>query len=276
LIANSLTKYSVVLEPTVNRTQSVKSITINIKRNSGSFYLNADMNNIKINSFIVNDLGSVTNKLEIWNSQNYSEVIYYYLHPDGTYDTNNTNRIEPVKLSVISVDPRDDDQGERIPFAETAAEQAASEFENTEPVNNIELEVLRGDTLVQPEALSFGQTVVLIHDATMYTTILTGKRHSSIMTLMFGLTRNDLTKKIKMQTNSMSYSDKFINYRSATDTRTGSDTSIVGTRNYRALNNLPMINGGTIINNTSLSEIGISTVQNDEIEYLVTHDRLPD
>lgn len=270
LICNALQKYGIVLTPIVDRTR--KKVTIKIVETTGSFYINADMNNVKINSFIVNDLGSITNKLEIWNSQNYNDNqrIYYYLHPDGTYDTNNTNRIEPVRLGVISVEPSED-----TTFAEAAAEQAASEFGNVNPVNNIELEIVHNDDLVKPMELLFGQTVMLIHDNTIYTTMLTGRKLGAIVTLMFGIARTDLTKKIKMNTNTVSYSDKFINYRSATDTRTGFDQSVVGTKNYNALNNKPVLNGVIISNEQSLQDIGIDTISNSTIEYLVTNDTLP-
>lgn len=218
LITGALTSYGISLIPVVNRTN--KTINVVISSYSNDFYIDADLNNVKINSFIVNDLGNITNKLEIWNSDNYSEVIYYYLHPNGTYDTSNTNRVEPVKLSVISVAPYIGEEDTQT-FAEAAKEQADNEFGDISVVNNIELEVIRQDTLILPEQLKFGQSVNIVHDATIYSAMLTGKRHSSVMVLMFGVTRVDLTKKIKLQTNMLAYSDKFIQYRSASDTRTG-------------------------------------------------------
>lgn len=220
LISTALTKYGIVLNPVVDRTN--KKVIVQIKTTPNTFYLNADMSNVTVNSFVVNDLGSVTNKLEIWNSKNYTESVNYYLHPDGSYDRSNTNRIEPVKLSVLSVEPNDD-----TTFVEAAQEQANSEFSDVEPINNIELEVLFSDTLIEPMNLEYGQVINIIHEGNTYAATLTGRKFSSFVTLIFGKARLDLTKKIKMQVNYDNYSDKFINSRSATDTRTGIDSSSI-------------------------------------------------
>lgn len=67
-------------------------------------------------------------------------------------------------------------------------------------VNNIELVVLRDDTMLYPKSMRIGQETNIIHNGTTYRSILTGKEYLSngMVKLIFGTIRVDLTKKLKL------------------------------------------------------------------------------
>lgn len=83
-------------------------------------------------------------------------------------------------------------------FEDAAADQAYSQFAGRTWTNLIELTVGLDDALINPLDLKFGQTVQVIHNGMEYTSIFTGKKFSTTMTLTFGTVRMDLTKQLKM------------------------------------------------------------------------------
>ena len=80
--------------------------------------------------------------------------IIYYKHPDGSYDTSNTNRIIPVIYGMTSVAAV-----EGGTFASAAKEAADKQFD-TDSINNlIELTVQNDDELVS-QVHSFKQEIM--------------------------------------------------------------------------------------------------------------------
>lgn len=67
-------------------------------------------------------------------------------------------------------------------------------------VNNIELVVLRDDSMLHPKSMRIGQEINIIHNGTTYSSILTGKEYLSDgkVKLIFGTIRVDLTKMLKL------------------------------------------------------------------------------
>lgn len=195
LICGAMKKYGITL--TVTPDFNNKKINLNIgKINTPKFVVDADLNNVKINTFSLKKPNSNVNKLEVWDSTNYSTPpLYYYLHFNGleiTYDTNNTNRVTPVVLEITTVSSSSDRT-----FANAAKEAADSTFNGVEWENLIELEVDLSDELVTPLSLQYGQKINILHEGVMYTSILTGKQISDRVILIFGTVRHDLTKILK-------------------------------------------------------------------------------
>lgn len=191
IISKALSKYGVTITATPNF--ATKKVDLKIGTNSNdTFYIEADADNVTINTFTLKEPSTTTNKIEIWNTENYTEKIYYYLHTTGKYDTTNSDRVTPVVLAVTSATPSDD-----TTFADAAAEQAANTFDGLEWTNLIELDVDPNDKLINPSSLKYGQIVYVIHNGTAYNSILTGKNLSDTITLVFGTVRHDLTKILK-------------------------------------------------------------------------------
>lgn len=192
LVRRSLTKYGVSMTATPDPNNH--RIIINIGKVNGEHHIDADLPNVEVDTFKVNEAGKVTNKLVVWNTTNYTQKIEYYLHPDGSYGTTNTNRITPVVVSVNGVAPYDDK-----PFPVAAAESASSTFDGIEWSNQITLVVQNDDLMINPSDMIIGQQVKVIRNGIEYTTMLTGKTLGEETTLIFGTIRLELTKKLKME-----------------------------------------------------------------------------
>ena len=281
ILVPALTKYGVAITPVFSITK--KQLILQIGTSSASQYVEADLPTVKIEEFQINQASSNINKLEIWNSMNYTEKINYYYHTDNTYSTKNENRVTPVVLEVLATSPNvpesDDantaeadkhwkllanegsnftldkrrlvrygadekyyykkleagtytannatfgdpyktankhvdgyysyktESGTKVEedvvdnystFDEEASNSAFGEFAGRTWTNLIELTVGLDDSLIEPINLKFGQEVKVIHNGSVYSSILTGKKFSTTMTLTFGTVRLDLTKKLKM------------------------------------------------------------------------------
>lgn len=191
LIQAALTKYSVVLFIDVDF--QAKNISCKIgTKNIASFTIEADLPSVISRSVIVNQNKSDINKLVIYNKANLSSNVTYYLHPDDTYDTTDTNRITPVIYDMISVSAPSGGT-----FQQAAAEAAAKQFGNNKQSNLIEIVILNDDTLANPQNLEIGQLVTVITNGTSYGSILTGYEIADVTKLIFGTIRLDLTKILK-------------------------------------------------------------------------------
>ena len=191
IIRRALTKYQVGLfaEPDFEaRTVKVK---IGVKDYS-TFYIEADLPNVVEKSIIVNETTKDTNKLVIYDQADLATNIIYYKHPDGSYDTNNTNRIIPVIYSITSVTAVEGDT-----FANAAKDAADKQFDTDSYNNLIELTVQNDDQLINPESIAIGQLVNIISNGTSYASILTGIERKETTKLIFGTIRLDLTKILK-------------------------------------------------------------------------------
>lgn len=82
-------------------------------------------------------------------------------------------------------------------FLTKASAKAAANFAKNKYENLIEIEVMNDDSLLAPADMRTGQKVSVIHDGTSYSSIYTGKKISTNTTLIFGLIRLELTKKLK-------------------------------------------------------------------------------
>ena len=201
ILTQALTKYRVAITARAN--PNLKKIVITISVSPHTKVIEANMSGINVNAFTVNQLNSDINKLEVWNDNSYSTgstgLRYYYLHTDGTYDTDGTrDRIKPVKLEVISVTASTSSSSSA--FRNAADEQAEQRFGNLQWTNYIELDVLKNNKTVGPESMEIGQQTRIFYNNKYYDTILTGKKIGDMVTLLFGTIRLDLSKKDKLKT----------------------------------------------------------------------------
>ena len=192
ILQNAMMRYRVTV--TAELDIGNKRVNLSIGVPSGTRIIEADLPEVEIVDFTIGKMEADLNKLEIWNDANYTDVIRYYLHEDGTYNTDgSTSRIKPVKMDVISVTPDNDHT-----FASLAEEQAKQKFGDIKWKNYIELDV-GNQSLMQADQLKIGQLATVKHSGQSYETLLTGKKVGDITTLIFGTIRVDLTKKTQLE-----------------------------------------------------------------------------
>lgn len=189
VLSRSLTKYQCVIDVTPDF--AAKTMTVDIGISSAPVkVIEADLPNVLEKSIIVGRSESSVNKATIYNGSNYSEYVNYYLHPGGSYDTVNSDRITPVIFDVKDVDMTEADRT----FAQLAKSAAVEIFGGASISNNITLTVMNDDDMISPHDLTIGQAVEIISEGTAYTSILTGYSVGEVTQLIFGTVRTELTK----------------------------------------------------------------------------------
>lgn len=192
ILVRSFEKYGVIVRciPDFrNRTIDIEIGTISIS----AMYIESDLPSVLTKDVVIRQTDNSTNKLVIWNDANYTQSLIYYLHPDGTYNTKNQDRMTPVHQNIVSVTV---DEGKT--FETVAASAAAETFGQIQYNNMIELEVMNDDTLINPLSLVIGQPVYITHNGRAYASIFSGiEVVADLSKLTFGTIRLDLTKLIK-------------------------------------------------------------------------------
>lgn len=199
IIAPAMKKYRVRM--TVVPNFQLHTIVISIGTNAADvFIIDADLPNILEKQITVMETDDTTNKLVVYNEEDYSQSRSYYLHSDGTYNRTNNNRIFPVVRIVDSTAAEYDTDGVTVKksFASMADARAEDLFGGISYNNSIELQVLKDDALVHPLTMGIGQRVVIYSSGSLHNSILTAKKiEDNIVTLTFGTVRLDLTKLIR-------------------------------------------------------------------------------
>lgn len=191
ILTRAFSKYGVVVNVIPNF--STRKVNLEIgKVDSASKTIEAALPNVLSKSIVIRESNNDINKAVMVNTSNYSNRITYYLHPNGTFNTTNNNRITPVISKYIGVDVK-----EGKTFTQAAAAQAVSTFGSIQYSNLIELEVLNDDTLVNPKGLEIGQTVNVIYKGVSYSSILSAYKVGLTTLLTFGSIRLDLSKLLK-------------------------------------------------------------------------------
>lgn len=191
LVRRSLTKYQIGLYAEPDFVNQKIKVQIGVKA-LATMYIEADLPNVIEKSIVVNETSVDINKLVIYDQADLVTNVIYYKHPDGTYDTTDSNRIVPVIYGITSVSVASGGN-----FADAAQDAADKQFDTDTYSNLIELTVQNEDEIVMPSSPTIGQTVNVISNGTSYSSILTGVERSTKTKLIFGTIRLDLTKIIK-------------------------------------------------------------------------------
>lgn len=190
LISRALSEYGIAIQTAADVENG--TITLTIGKVTETQTIEADLPNVFEKTFLINEASKNTNKLDVYDTANYTTVITYYKHTDGTYDTTNTDRITPV---VREIGTASADGGNTFP--QNAASVAASVFGEVTYNNLIEITCKYEDTLIEPKNIKVGTVVSVISNLVAYASILTGyKLSDNVITLIFGSIRADLTKLI--------------------------------------------------------------------------------
>lgn len=191
IIRRALTKYQVALYAEPDYVNKKIVVKIGIK-DATTFYIEADLPNVIEKSVVVNETTEDINKLVIYDQADLVTNTIYYKHPDGSYDTSDSDRITPVIYGITSVTTSQD-----VSFADAALDAANKQFDKDSYSNLIELTVQNEDALVMPSSLTIGRLVSVATNGVSYASILTGVERSNKTKLIFGTIRLDLTKILK-------------------------------------------------------------------------------
>lgn len=193
LIVNALKKYGVAIDVVPNF--STKQIVLNIGTVAGSFAIDADLDNVTVKTMKVDERPDGPNKLVVYNTSDYNSSMTFYVHNDGSWDTDNVDRVYPVVREIRATAP-DPDLPASEAFTYAAISVAYDVMSGVEWNNLIELECAPNDPLVEPGNLKIGQPVVVFFKGGTYISILTGKTITfETVTLIFGSERIRYSKR---------------------------------------------------------------------------------
>lgn len=153
--------------------------------------IDADNPMVHLIEFMPDKMDGEVNRLTVINVDDYSERVTYYLHPDGTYNTTNNNRITPVVFDFAEATKSSE---EGATFADAASAQADSVFGKIKYKNYVELETQYNDLLINPLEIKMGSKATIYHNGQAIETMLTGRVIDEMITLTFGTVRLDYTK----------------------------------------------------------------------------------
>ncbi|MBR2894240.1 MAG: hypothetical protein IKC03_01100 [Oscillospiraceae bacterium] len=191
VIIPAMQKYGILVKAKLD--VQTKQIHMSIgKTASGVVVIESDLPNIIKKNVTIKQVSADVNKLVLYNGADYTQTRTYYLHPDLSYDTKDTDRITPVVCELQTISGEEN-------FESAAITAAHNKFSSLAFSNLIELTMANGDTLVKPEEMEFGQEVDIISDGEMYRSILTGRERGKTTKLIFGTVRLDLTKILRRE-----------------------------------------------------------------------------
>lgn len=194
LIVQSLIKYGIAI--TTRMSFSAQIIQLTITKLPSVFKISADLSSVTVKTLRYNEQNTGTNKLMIYNINDLTQSVTFYVHPDNSWDLDDVNRITPVIQAIKIVTPEDTTS---TAFAEAALETAYSTLAGIEFDNLIELETYVDDQNVSPLDLDTGQMVMIWYKGASYKSILTGRiLDGNKITLLFGSDRIEYTKRRKL------------------------------------------------------------------------------
>lgn len=199
LITGALKEYGVAIDVTPNfKTKTIKLV---ITKRLSTFKIDADANNVVVKTIKYNERQTGVNKLVVYNTDDYTQSLTFYVHSDRSWDTENSDRITPVSKSVRSVAPsqRSENEDADEAFIDAAIDIAYSVLSGLTWDNLIELDALYSDPNVDPLGLKIGQLVTIYYKGASYSSILTGRIFADdAITLLFGSERIEYTKRNKL------------------------------------------------------------------------------
>lgn len=199
LLVNALKKYGVALRAVPDFANRYLRIYICAQSGFDVLDIDGDLNNVTIKTLKVNDRPNGTNKLTVYNTDDYRLYLEFYVHPDRSWDVEDTDRITPVVRDVKAAMPDSSIEDPDEAFVTSALDVAYGVLSGLAWNNLIELELAPGDELIKPTTLLFGQKIRLWYKDGTYESILTGRSitEKSIV-LMFGSERISFTKRYKL------------------------------------------------------------------------------
>lgn len=192
LMEKAITAYGVVISMVFSPQE--KTLTATIGKVAETAVIEADLPAILSREIILGDSYGQLNKLIVLDDADASRSAIYFLHSDGTVSTKNTDRLYPVFFATVIVSAED-----AADFDALASEQAFNALSPQQYDNLIEL-TASNDSRVFPKDLPIGAVVAVWYNGKKYRSILSGRIiREKTTTLLFGVVRIDLTKKLALQ-----------------------------------------------------------------------------
>lgn len=198
-IAAALTNYKIAVQARLDL--PARQVVFVIREIRKQITLEADFANVLQKDITLGDSNAGANKYIVRRISTDSDSgavtvlgkAVYYLHPDGSVDAMNTNRILPVvwELGVLENSETWDAD---------ALAQAKEALTPQQYDNEIRLDYKRDDMMISPESLPIGTEATIYTGGKAYRSLLTGREwDGGIHRLIFGQVRVDLTKKLILQ-----------------------------------------------------------------------------
>ena len=196
LIVNAMKQYGVGIYFEPDFLNKVVVLKIINKSKDEALNIDGGLPNVKVKTLKIYDRPRGVNKLTVYNTDDYSQYIDFFVYTDRSWGVEDRDRIFPVVRDVRSAMPDSTIESATDAFVLAAIDVAYGVLSGLEWDNLIELEVAFNDPLISPMELSMGQTIHLWYKNVKYTSILTGRNVTSeSVTLIFGSERIQLTKR---------------------------------------------------------------------------------
>ena len=199
VMASALTTYGIVCNCHLDMERL--KVAVDICQPQEIRTLEANLPNVLDKSVTLGDSYGAANKMivrrQVTNEETgevtYSEKRAFYLHPDGTVDENDADRITPVFWVMKTIEDGEDWEQEAL--AEAVKELSPQQYDN-----EIILQYAEKDALARPAEIPVGTQAAIIVDRTTYRSILTGKTfETGTIKLTFGQVRAELTKRLILE-----------------------------------------------------------------------------
>lgn len=193
IIVKALITYNIVVD--IKLDVGKKEVVVVVGKLEGMQTIEADLPNVTNRYFETNDGKDSVNKITVYNQNDETQSLIYYLTKAGEITQNPSveEKILPVIFDTEYVSFTESTSSSTF-FEDKAYERALNKLTPTPFDNLIKLECASDDSLINPGAMQIGQTVEIIYGGTVYNSILTGKTESLKTILIFGKIRNELTK----------------------------------------------------------------------------------
>ena len=192
IISKCLTAYGVTVEITFD--PQAQTVPVVIGRQTNAVTIEADLRGIIDRQITLGDSYGAANKIVVVNEDDETETETYYLHTDGTIDTDgSTSRITPVFPTAAYA------AADGGTFSQAAYAAAYDAIKPDAYDNLIEL-TIPTNSRIADAYMPIGTAASVINGGNAYASILTGFRRSGeTTTLVFGCVRADLTKKLILE-----------------------------------------------------------------------------
>lgn len=195
---DALRRYLVIVTFSVNVPNQTITANIGHIDTSSQWAIKTSVADVIDYEITVDTQKNSLNKIKYFNTEDYTNTVTYYLHSDGTIDTDSTtDRITPVVYTEKTAEATTFDDV-TFTFEQSALSDAKQSMGLSEYDNEIRLIVNESSKLI--DIGDIGQ-IYIVYDknGTSYKSVLTGTRFTidNPPELVFGMIRTALTSKIK-------------------------------------------------------------------------------
>ena len=199
-VQDMLKKYNIMLKWDVDFAAKTISCTIGTIDTDSVWNMKLGLADTPEYSIDIHSIEGTYNKLKYFNEADVTNTVTYYLHSDGTIDTDGTtDRLTPVTYTEKTAQA-DDTEGAEKTFEEVALEDAQATMLNTDFNHEIIVTFNASSKLLSVG--NIGQLYNLITpEGVVYSSILTGFEEVNVqyLRMVFGYIRTNLTTILKMQ-----------------------------------------------------------------------------